>query len=110
MISAFVWMNVILVADSIGFFHRYSNTVVRLPGRDYFTNAHYFKPDMYKSLLGASLLIQITHYKIPRYIKFVDSFPMTVSGKVSNICTEVLMQDNKKIVNSLFATWDHYHC
>jgi len=25
---------------------------------------------------------QIAHYKIPRYIKFVDSFPMTVTGKV----------------------------
>jgi fatty-acyl-CoA synthase len=24
---------------------------------------------------------QIAHYKIPRYVKFVDSFPMTVSGK-----------------------------
>ncbi len=25
---------------------------------------------------------QISHYKIPRYIKFVSSFPMTVTGKV----------------------------
>lgn len=25
---------------------------------------------------------QIAHYKIPRYIKFVDSFPMTITGKV----------------------------
>ncbi len=25
---------------------------------------------------------QITHFKIPRYIKFVDDFPMTVTGKV----------------------------
>ena len=25
---------------------------------------------------------QIAHYKIPRYIKFVDAFPMTVSGKI----------------------------
>jgi fatty-acyl-CoA synthase len=24
---------------------------------------------------------QIAHYKIPRYIKFVDAFPMTVTGK-----------------------------
>jgi fatty-acyl-CoA synthase len=25
---------------------------------------------------------QIAHFKIPRYVKFVDSFPMTVTGKV----------------------------
>ena len=24
---------------------------------------------------------RIAHFKIPRYVKFVDSFPMTVSGK-----------------------------
>ncbi|WP_018991142.1 AMP-binding protein [Aromatoleum toluclasticum] len=25
---------------------------------------------------------QIAHYKVPRYIRFVDSFPMTVTGKI----------------------------
>ena len=25
---------------------------------------------------------QIAHYKIPRYVRFVDEFPMTVTGKV----------------------------
>ena len=25
---------------------------------------------------------QIAHYKVPRHIKFVDSFPMTVTGKM----------------------------
>ena len=24
----------------------------------------------------------IAHYKVPRYVKFVDEFPMTVTGKV----------------------------
>ena len=25
---------------------------------------------------------RIAHYKIPRYVKFVDTFPMTVTGKI----------------------------
>ena len=25
---------------------------------------------------------QIAHYKIPRYVGFVDEFPMTVTGKI----------------------------
>ena len=25
---------------------------------------------------------QIAHYKVPRYIRFVDEFPMTVTGKM----------------------------
>ncbi|MEP6950529.1 MAG: hypothetical protein ABI863_14690 [Ginsengibacter sp.] len=28
---------------------------------------------------------KIAHYKIPRYWKFVDSFPMTVTGKIRKI-------------------------
>ncbi len=28
---------------------------------------------------------QIAHFKIPRYIKFVDSFPMTITGKIRKI-------------------------
>ena len=28
---------------------------------------------------------QITHFKIPRYIKFTDDFPMTVTGKIRKI-------------------------
>lgn len=27
-------------------------------------------------------IFQIAHFKIPRYIKFVDEFPLTVTGKV----------------------------
>lgn len=29
-----------------------------------------------------SCIFQIAHYKIPRYITFVDEFPLTVTGKV----------------------------
>jgi fatty-acyl-CoA synthase len=25
---------------------------------------------------------QIAHYKVPRYVRFMDSFPLTISGKV----------------------------
>jgi len=25
---------------------------------------------------------QITHFKVPRYVRFVDEFPMTVTGKM----------------------------
>ena len=25
---------------------------------------------------------QITHFKIPRYVRFVDEYPMTVTGKI----------------------------
>ena len=28
---------------------------------------------------------QIAHYKIPRYWKFVDGFPMTVTGKIRKV-------------------------
>ena len=33
---------------------------------------------------------QIAHFKIPRYVKFVDSYPMTVTGKVQKF----KMRDN----------------
>lgn len=35
---------------------------------------------MYLGILKCA--IRIAHFKIPRYIKFVDDFPMTVSGKI----------------------------
>jgi fatty-acyl-CoA synthase len=36
---------------------------------------------------------QIAHYKIPRYVKFVDSFPMTVTGKVQKFKMRELATD-----------------
>ncbi|HKT73843.1 MAG TPA: AMP-binding protein [Steroidobacteraceae bacterium] len=37
---------------------------------------------------------QIAHYKIPRYIRFVDSFPMTVTGKIQKYqIREVMMRE-----------------
>ena len=36
---------------------------------------------------------QIAHYKIPRYVVFVDSFPMTVTGKVQKFVIRERMRD-----------------
>jgi fatty-acyl-CoA synthase len=37
---------------------------------------------------------QISHYKIPQYIKFTDSFPMTVTGKIRKVeMREVSIQE-----------------
>jgi fatty-acyl-CoA synthase len=44
---------------------------------------------------------QIAHYKVPRYVKFVDAFPMTVTGKVqkfamrSQMIAELGLQEDK---------------
>ena len=35
---------------------------------------------------------QITHFKIPRYVRFVDDYPMTVSGKIQKF----VMRDNDR--------------
>ena len=49
---------------------------------------------------------KIAHYKVPRYVSFVDEFPMTVTGKVQKykmreISTEKLgLQDAAKIVTA----------
>ena len=37
---------------------------------------------------------QIAHYKIPRYVRFVDSFPMTITGKIQKfIMRERMMEE-----------------
>ena len=40
---------------------------------------------------------QIAHYKIPRYIRFVDAFPMTVTGKVQKFRMREVMKDELKL-------------
>ncbi|PNP98000.1 AMP-binding protein [Sphingobium sp. SA916] len=38
---------------------------------------------------------QIAHYNVPRYVRFVDSFPMTVSGKVQKyLLREAMLTEN----------------
>ena len=34
---------------------------------------------------------RITHFKIPRYVRFVETFPMTVSGKVQKFVMREIM-------------------
>jgi fatty-acyl-CoA synthase len=37
---------------------------------------------------------QIAHYKIPRYIKFVDAFPMTITGKIQKyVIRETMIEE-----------------
>ncbi|MFC3532822.1 AMP-binding protein [Vogesella facilis] len=36
---------------------------------------------------------QIAHYKIPRYIEFVDSFPMTITGKIQKFMMRQQMKE-----------------
>ncbi|MDD3784050.1 MAG: AMP-binding protein [Hydrogenophaga sp.] len=36
---------------------------------------------------------QIAHYKVPRYIKFVDAFPMTVTGKIQKFRIREAMKE-----------------
>ena len=35
---------------------------------------------------------KIAHYKVPRYMKFVDAFPMTITGKIQKFKIRELMQ------------------
>ncbi len=37
---------------------------------------------------------KIAHFKVPRYIKFVDEFPMTISGKIQKFrMREISMEE-----------------
>jgi len=41
---------------------------------------------------------QIAHYKIPRYVRFVDAFPMTVTGKIQKFEIRSAMIEELKLV------------
>jgi fatty-acyl-CoA synthase len=40
---------------------------------------------------------QIAHYKIPRYIRFVDAFPMTITGKIQKFVMRQQMIEDLKL-------------
>ena len=42
---------------------------------------------------------QIAHYKVPRYIRFVDGFPMTVTGKIQKFKIRDAMKDQLGLVD-----------
>ncbi len=46
---------------------------------------------------------QIAHYKIPKYIRFVDEFPMTVTGKVQKYLIRQKMKDELALVEDKTA-------
>ncbi len=46
---------------------------------------------------------QIAHYKVPRYIKFVDEFPMTVTGKVQKFVMREQMIEELNLVETKTA-------
>jgi fatty-acyl-CoA synthase len=46
---------------------------------------------------------QIAHYKIPRYIRFVETYPMTVTGKVQKFAMRQAMVDELKIEEAATA-------
>ena len=46
---------------------------------------------------------QIAYYKVPRYMRFVDAFPMTVTGKVQKFKMREMMKEELKLDESKTA-------
>ena len=46
---------------------------------------------------------QIAHYKIPRYVRFVDEFPMTVTGKVQKFVIRERMMSELSLAQARTA-------
>jgi fatty-acyl-CoA synthase len=46
---------------------------------------------------------QIAHYKVPRYIKFVDAFPMTITGKIQKFVMRDLMKQELNLTEGKTA-------
>lgn len=46
---------------------------------------------------------RIAHYKVPRYVRFVDAFPMTVTGKVQKFVMRQLMRDQLALAETRTA-------
>jgi fatty-acyl-CoA synthase len=46
---------------------------------------------------------QIAHYKIPRYVRFVDAFPTTVTGKIQKFEIRKLMMQELGVAEARTA-------
>ena len=46
---------------------------------------------------------QIAHYKVPRYIRFVEAFPMTITGKIQKFKIREVMKDELKLAEDKTA-------
>ncbi len=46
---------------------------------------------------------QIADYKIPRYVKFVESFPMTITGKIQKFMMRKIMQEELALAEETHA-------
>ncbi len=46
---------------------------------------------------------QIAHYKVPRYVKFVNAFPMTVTGKIQKFVMREVMRQELKLLEEQTA-------
>jgi len=46
---------------------------------------------------------QIAHYKIPRYVRFVENFPMTVTGKVQKFAMREIMKEELRLNDAASA-------
>jgi fatty-acyl-CoA synthase len=46
---------------------------------------------------------QIAHYKIPRYVRFVEDFPMTVTGKIQKFIIRDRMISELKLAQAATA-------
>jgi fatty-acyl-CoA synthase len=46
---------------------------------------------------------QIAHYKVPRYVRFLDSFPLTISGKVQKYLIREQLRSEFKITEEAHA-------
>jgi fatty-acyl-CoA synthase len=46
---------------------------------------------------------RIAHYKVPRYVRFLDSFPLTVSGKVQKYLIREQLRSEFKVIEEAHA-------